>query len=284
MKRTQRWPTDAGFTLVEMVVAITLAAIVVGFVGTLLKAPIDQFAQQTQRATLADSATAAWPQMREDLRTALPNSARVRRNGSVVVIELLAAVDRARYQSSPNSSPFVISGTFALPLPLHRYLSVNNLGSGAPGADAYALSGSMTGAASTISVDAVGRPAGEQNVSISPAPMFASSSTQRIYLVSGPVTYLCDETAGTLSRYSNYSIAANQAARDTAGELLAAGNPATAVRQLAQGITSCDFIAGPGSTTAAQLVTVRITATSNNPNINNDSIQLVEQAALENLP
>ena len=112
----------------------------------------------------------------------------------------------------------------------------------------------------------------------------AGSATQRIYLVSEPVTYLCDETAGTLSRYSNYSIAANQSARDTAAKLLAAGNPATTVSLLAQGITRCDFIAGPGSTSAAQVVTVSITATSNNPSLNNDSIQLVEQAALENLP
>jgi MSHA biogenesis protein MshO len=209
----------------------------------------------------------------------------------MVVLEMLAIardqatdtiVQRARYQSSPNSPPFKISGAFALPLPMPRYLSVNNLGTGAPGADAYALSGSM--------VDASAMPvpgntaADEQQINISPPAFTALSPTQRIYLVSGPVTYLCDETAGTLSRYTNYTVAANQASRDTAVELLAAGNPTTTVRLLAQGITSCDFAAGPGSSTAAQVVTVSITAMGSSPNLTNDSIQFIEQVALENLP
>jgi MSHA biogenesis protein MshO len=279
-----------GFTLVEMVVALTVAAIVVGFATMMLRTPIDQFALQNQRAMLLDSATTAWPQMRDDLRGALPNSARARRNGSMVVLEMLAiardpltgTLQRARYQSTPNSPPFTISGAFALPLPVRRYLSVNNLGTGAPGADAYALSGSMVDASTMPAPGNTGPD--EQKINISPPAFTAASPTQRIYLVSGPVTYLCDETAGTLSRYTGYTIAANQASRDTAAKLLAAGNPTTTVRPLAQGITRCDFTAGPGSSTAAQVVTVSITATGNSPNVNNDSIQFIEQAALENLP
>jgi MSHA biogenesis protein MshO len=274
-----------GFTLVEMVVALTLAAIVVGFAGMMLSAPIDQFALQTQRATLVNSATAAWPQLREDLRTALPNSARARRNGAVVVLEMLAAIDWARYQTPLNTFPVITSGTFrnptfpSPPFTLNNYyLSVNNLGTGAAGADAYALTGSMS-AASSINISN-GPAAGEEKITIAPTPVFtADSPKHRIYLVSKAITYLCDETAGTLRRYESYTIAANQSARDTAAELAAAGATGARVRLLAQGITSCDFTAGPASTTAAQIVTTSISAQKGD-----DIIQLFEQAAVENLP
>jgi MSHA biogenesis protein MshO len=266
-----------GFTLVELVVALTLATIVVGFAGMLLTAPMHQFEVQTQRAELVEAATDGWPQLREDLRTALPNSARARRNGAVVVLEMLAAVDWVRYQSLPAAG-FTTSGRFrgiAVPFSSSAYfLSVNNMGTGVPGLDAYALSGSMYGG--TIGITAGGLP-GEQQVSLSPAAAFTvDSPRRRAYLVSGPVTFLCDEAAGTLRRYSGYTIAASQAARDTAAELTTAG---ASVRLIARNITACDFTIAPGSATAYQIVTARITATRNG-----QSLQRVDQAFVENLP
>jgi hypothetical protein len=72
------------------------------------------------------------------------------------------------------------------------------------------------------------------------------------------VTYLCDQAAGTIRRYSGYSIAANQASRDTAGELNAAG--ATSVL-VARNITACSFSVPPINAFRGQVVTARITAT-----------------------
>lgn len=111
----------AGFTLVELVVSITLAAIVLGFAGMLITAPLQHYDLQSRRAELADSAGAALPQLQGDLRGALPNSARVRRNGSFVALEFLAAVDWVRYQGPPGA-PFTTSGTFrGIPCPVHRH-------------------------------------------------------------------------------------------------------------------------------------------------------------------
>lgn len=268
-----------GFTLVELVVSITLAAIVVGFAGMLLTVPLQNYDQQTRRAELADSAGAAWPLLRDELRTALPNSARTRRSGSNVALEFLAAVDWVRYQGPPGA-PFTTSGTFrGLPVPFtatNHFLSVNNLGSAVPGADAWALTGSISAAGSTVTVQAGVLP-GEQRVTVTPAPAFAADSPRhRAYLVSGPVTWLCDESAGTISRYAGYSIASAHSARDTAAELLAAG---ASVRLLARDISHCDFIVGPGSPNSAQVVTARLTAIRGG-----DTFELAEQAALENLP
>lgn len=268
-----------GFTLIEMVVALALSAIVVGFAGVLISAPLKNYALQSERAQLVESAGDAWPLLRDDLAQALPNSARARRNGSVVALEMLATIDWVRYQSLP-APVFVASGTFrGLPVPFSGtglYLSVNNMGSGVPGQDAYALSGSMSAAGSQISI-VTGLLPGEQQVTVIPAPVFTSDSPRRrAYLVSGPVTWLCDEAGGTLRRYAGYAIAANQAARDTAAELVAAG--ATS-RLVAQGISACDFIAGPGSASAGQLVSARISATRNG-----QTLQLAQQASIGNLP
>jgi MSHA biogenesis protein MshO len=104
----------------------------------------------------------------------------------------------------------------------------------------------------------------------------ADSPRHRAYLVSGPITYLCDEAAGTISRYSGYGLSSAQSARDTAAKLLAAG---AAVRLLAQDISSCNFTVGPGSQSAAQVVTARISSTRSG-----DTVELDSQAALEYLP
>jgi MSHA biogenesis protein MshO len=269
----------AGFTLVELVVSITLAAIVLGFAGMLLTAPLQHYEVQSRRAELADAAGAALPQLRADLRSALPNSARVRRNGSFVALEFLATIDWVRYQGPPGA-PFTTSGTFrGIPVPFSGtglFLSVNNRGSGIPGADAWMLAGSMSAAGSTIGIVAAALP-GEQRVTVTPAPVFtADSPRRRAYLVSGPVTFLCNEAAGTVSRYSGYSIASAQSARDTHAELVAAG---ASVRLLAQDVSACQFIAGAGSQTASQLVTARFTAARAG-----DTFESADQVALENLP
>ncbi len=74
----------------------------------------------------------------------------------------------------------------------------SDCGPGPPAcADAYTLAGSMTPALSRIQI--ANGAAGEQQLVVTPAPVFASDSPRKtIYLVSGPVTYLCDETQGTV--------------------------------------------------------------------------------------
>lgn len=49
-----------GFTLIEMVVALALSAIVVGFAGVLISAPLKNYALQSERAQLVESAGDAW--------------------------------------------------------------------------------------------------------------------------------------------------------------------------------------------------------------------------------
>jgi MSHA biogenesis protein MshO len=240
---------------------------------------------------LVDSADAVLRLVGRDVRSALPNSIRVVDNGTVVALELLAALDAVRYRDSgatanpaqeldfgsPDTSFASLSQFDGITRPFtttQYYLSIYNVG--VPGADAYSLSNVITPAGTSITINNSAT-AGEDLITISPAFRFAYGSPgHRVYLVSGPVTYLCDETAHTIRRYSGYSIAANQASRDTAAELNGAGASSSLI---ASNITACQFDYVPGTAQRAGLVTLRVTI-----NKDGESIWLVNQVHVENAP
>lgn len=258
-----------GFTLIELVIAIAISSIVVVFASMFIMAPVNAYQANSRRAVLVADASAAWPRMEGDLRSALPNSLRTRRTGNVAVLELLPVLGVARYKTSPSAVTFTTAGVYAGAAP--AYLSVNNLG-----ANAYSLTGSMA-AASNYNAGA-GAMAGEQQINVNPAPVFTSDSPHHnLYFVSRPVTYLCDATAGTLRRYSNYTLAPLQTARDTAAELTAAG---AAVELVAQGLTACNFSVTPmGNPNQSQTVAARFTSSSNG-----DSVTLLHSTRAEYAP
>jgi MSHA biogenesis protein MshO len=206
-------------------------------------------------------------------------------------LELLAAVDAVRYRDSgatadptqeldfgsPDNSFASLSRFDGITRPFtttQHYLSIYNVG--VPGADAYSLANVITPAGTSITIANSATP-GEDQITVSPAFRFAYSSPgRRVYLLSGPVTFLCDETARTIRRYSGYSIAASQASRDSAGELNGAGAASALV---ANNITACQFDYAPGTAQRAGLVTLRVTI-----NKDGESIWLVHQVHVENAP
>src|SRR5437016_12970404 len=79
----------------------------------------------------------------------------------------------------------------------------------------------ITPVGTTITV-AAGGAANVNLITLNPAFQFAYGSPgKRLYLVSGPVSYLCDTAAGTVRRYSGYSIG-NSHIASNAGLLAAA--------------------------------------------------------------
>jgi MSHA biogenesis protein MshO len=263
-----------GFTLIELVVAIAISSIVVVFAAMFIGAPLDAYDAHSRRAVLVADTSGAWPRMQGDLRSALPNSLRTRRNGNYVVVEMLPVLDMARYMTATATIPITTAGIYrgaAAP----DYLSVNNLGT--PGRDAYTLGPTMV-AASNWQPPAAGPIAGEQQISVNPAPVFvADSPRRRLYFVGRPITYLCDEGLGTLQRYSNYTLAANQTARDTPGELTGAG---ATVELVTQGLSSCNFaVAAAGSAVQSQTFAARLTTTRKG-----DVVTLLHSAQADYVP
>jgi MSHA biogenesis protein MshO len=278
-----------GFTLIELVITIALSAVVVSFMAMFMVAPMTAYSAGLRRADLVDAADSALRFMARDVRAAVPNSVRTGGSGSIRALELLASVDGARYRDGgPLTDPSreldfsAADGAFATTVPFgyislpfsstSHYLVIYNVG--VPGADAYSMANVITPAGTQISITA-GSTANENLVTLSPAFRFAwGSPGKRLYLVSGPVSYLCDTGAGTLTRYTGYALSATQPV--TAAALLAAG--ATPAR-VAADVGSCQFTYTPGTAARSGLATMALQLSRSG-----EQVQLLHQVQLVNSP
>jgi len=282
-------PAVRGFTLVELVITIAVGSVVVAFMAMFIVTPMTIYTSQTRRTMLVDAADSALRFIGRDLRAALPNSVRVNTSGSVTALELLATVDGARYQDSgPPALALDLAaadGAFATTVPFTQvtlpctticstyFLSIYNLG--VAGADAYETGSKViTPATTTITISA-GATANQNLVTLSSPFQFAFGSPgQRVYLVSGPVSYLCDTGAATLTRYSGYTIASTQTA--SAAVLTAAGASAALV---ASNVAGCQFALSAATAHRNSLATLRLQIAQSG-----ESVQLLHQVEVVNAP
>lgn len=276
-----------GFTLIEMVVAMTVAGIVVGFMALFLVAPVQAYFAQERRTELVDSANTAKRMLENDVRNALPESVRLASGGGSVALELLYAADVARYRPDGSSgdptqdltlgaadSQFSTLGRFTRLAPgtaSGAYLVIGH----PTGGNAYSLSGVITPPGTTITVGAPSA-AGEQAVVLGAGMAFPAtgSPNANVFYVTGPVSYVCDPGAGTIKRFWGYGIAASQPATEAA--LLAAGASSALV---ARDVTACDFRYTPGTPQYGGLVRLQMTFTRNG-----ETLQVFDQVQVENLP
>jgi MSHA biogenesis protein MshO len=287
--RASRRPHAGGFTLIELVITITVGSIVVAFMALFIVMPMNAYTAQTRRAALVDASDSALRFMARDLRSALPNSVRMTSAGTVNALELLATLDGARYQDNgPLTNPALVldltapDGAFATTVPFTQltlpwtsttaYLSIYNVG--VPGANAYQMANVITPAGTTITI-APGAAANQNLVTLNPAFQFAFGSPgKRVYLVSGPVSYLCDTAAGTLTRYTGYAIAAAQPVSDAA--LMAAGASSALV---AANVSGCQFTYSQGTAQRNALATLTLAITQVG-----ESVQLLNEVQVVNAP
>lgn len=109
------WRRQAGVSLVELIVVITISGIIAAMLGSILVRPIQGYEAQVHRAALVDAAEMAVRRLGRDIRQALPNSVRVRdalgntsnvsctAAGQICTIEMLNTVDGARYRDGPGN-------------------------------------------------------------------------------------------------------------------------------------------------------------------------------------
>ena len=236
-----------GFTLVEMILVIAIMGIVGAMVAVFLRAPLEGYVAQDRRARLADAADTALRQLGRDVRLALPNSVRVSTAGGVFHLEFLATRAGGRYRAAGGGDILdftVADGSFdalgpAVALQAGDRIAVYNLG--IPGADAWA--------GDTLAVYT--GPAGSVNsIAIAARQFPLASPGHRFQVVSGPVSYVCDPAAGTLTRYWGYAIAAAQPT------VFAAATPRAL---LADGVRACTITYQSGVTERGGLVSVTLT-------------------------
>lgn len=234
----------AGFTLIEMIIVIAITAIVGSMVAVFLRAPLESYVAQDRRARLADAADTALRRMGRDIRLALPNSVRVDDAGGVFYLEFLGTRSGGRYRAQGGGdildfatadSSFDVLGPAIAMQPGDR-IAVYNLG--IPGADAWAgdTLADFTGAAGNV-------------ISIASKVFPLASPGNRFQVVDGPVSYVCDPAAGTLTRYWGYSPAATQQTSFAT---------ATPRALLATGVSGCRFTYQPGITERGGLVSIAL--------------------------
>ncbi len=294
-----------GFTLVELVIVIIISGIVSLAMARFIAQPVEGYFAQARRTELVDLADTALHRMTRELRLALPNSVRV--DGSGKMVELLRTLDGGRYRAEPDPSlpgsdilSFIPTDTdtgFDVLGQVRRIGEIDTAGTGAgddcqqglrdclviyntsqAGADAYQGDNiaTITAAGDGGAADGVSDHLSFDNSQFTGGlPVFPySSPTQRFYVVDTPVTFLCNETAGTITRYADYRITDPQPTIPSALPLSAAG----AVLVI-NNVASCDFQYAQGTATRAGLVTLRITVTKQG-----ESVTMLQQAHTYNAP
>lgn len=283
-----------GFTLVELVIAMSLATIVVAFMAMFITSPVHAYRGQVRRAEMVDTADNVLRDMARDIRAALPNSVRIANSGSIQAIEMLAARDAVRYRMNDAAGDPARQLDFTAPDAQFatigcldtsssvRYLSIYNVG--VAGASAYepqnpiTLTNVITPAATSVSIGPCVN--GETQITLSAPFKFAyGSPQQRVYLVTGPVSYVCNGSTGTLTRYSGYTIDNSQPT--SAGDF--DGGTSALV---AENLSSCIFSYNPGTAERAGLVTLDITVSRSDPafSSNVERVRLLYQVHVENAP
>jgi MSHA biogenesis protein MshO len=238
-----------GFTLIELVVALTISAIVVGFVAMFVSVPVQAHFAQARRSELAASAEAVAQWMSQDVRGALPNSLRTGIVGGRAAVEMIDVAAAAIYRDAGVEGDTLDFGApdnqfdiLGLPAAVATHVVVDNRGT--PGQDAYALANVIAPAGINLA---------SSTITLAPPMQFASASAHRRAFLVSPATavvrYECDPGARTLRRYDNQAMTAAIGA-------LPVGAPS---QLIASDVTACTFTRRVGTTEHGGLLLIQVT-------------------------
>ena len=259
---------ERGVTLIELVLAMVVIAIIVAAVSFFLT-PLRQSTDLALRAELSDIADNALQRIGRDVKLALPSSVRLTTSGGASYVEFLALREAGRYRAdvgsvaggsacdqddlalsvadndqlsfdlSPGERCFKTIGLIANPgavVANSDFLVLNNYGPGFAGQNAY-----EAGAANRAQIDAaISSEASRDRVHFVQAPFARAlhdSPGKRFFIISGPVSYVCDTAAGTIRRHWNYGGGTGSTPLASQPTSFASGSSAL----IAENVTGCAF-------------------------------------------
>jgi MSHA biogenesis protein MshO len=270
-----------GFSLVELIVVIVISGVIASVVGLFITGPIQGFLDQARRAELIDAGQLAMTRMGRDVRAALPNSVRI----SGTALELLLTLDGDRYRiEAPGAEDDRLNFTTAdtafntlVPLvlptgstfPLTASLAIFPLQPGGA-ADPYDVADGVMTAPGTINASTVNNGGEVEGRIAMPAHRFSyDSPTRRVFLVEGPVTYLCSPPQ--LLRYDGYAVSALQ-------PVPPAGTPSV----IADNVQACAFQYAPGTAQRNGVVSIALSLAENAALT--ERVRLIRQIHVSNTP
>jgi MSHA biogenesis protein MshO len=294
---------NAGFTLIEVVVAMTIGAIVIGFAALMVTAPVNSYLDQSGRAELTDTLDTATRLLDEDLRRALPNSVSIRNAGNRSIVEMLIVDQVAFYQEAAltdinrelsfgaaGDQFFSAFGSLAGPLDASRRLVVSNMGRGTSNYNAYSANGTVGSMLPTTRSVTISSGTGEDRLQLSSAFRFADPAQaddvrplrppvqrNRMFVVTGAVTYICNTAANTraLRRYRDYGIRPNIATSEAS---LAAGTSTL----VAENVTACQFSCNGNTNVCLGTLVVQMDFSRASSTGGNERVRLHRQYSMDN--
>lgn len=259
---------NSGFTLIEMVIVITVISILAGIGVGFITQPIVGFISLSRRAELVDTAENALRRMQRDVRQALPNS--IRLDGTGKILELLNTAAGGRYRRNGpgdildftgNDSSFDVIGQLNAAPSVGQYVVVYNIAASGTAGNAYS-GNNRTG---------VGAGSSATRVNLNPAFKFPLESPyQRFFIVDEAVTYYCDTDAQTLTRYAGYTITNPQ---PTSTSDLGDGS------LMADKVSGCSFTYDSGASKRSGMVTLDLTIEEEG-----EKVHLLQQIHVSNAP
>ena len=300
--RARPHPSGAsGVTLIELAIVIAL----IGILGALIVqfvSPVRSYIDTSRRAALADAADTALRRIGRDVRLALPNSVRVDGSNKFVEFMLVRAAGRYRLETDPAATSTCTGGaaqdvlTFgsatetcfktigslynpasgiATSVTTSDFVVVFNLQPGTPNADAYA-SGAATGGNKAKITSASAVVAGEDKIQFEANTFVFESPGRRFFIIEGPVSYGCDTTAGTLTRYWGYT-------GYQAGQQTPPSNGSSAL--LASGVAECQMTYDSSEISqSAGLLTMRLKLRTTDSRGSAQDVVLYHTVHVNNVP
>lgn len=250
-----RHTASKGFTLIEMVISITVLGILSTSAAVFLRGPITSYFDTERRADLSDAGGLAMAKLSQEISRAVPNSVRVTTvSATEFYLEFLPVLSEGRYRSAAPGNPLdfgvpdtgfdALCAAPAVPCPPPgNWVVVNNH---LPGENVWMGSSragpvNVAGATLTYPFDTFASPPGATD-----AP------DHRFQIAGQPVTYAC--RAGELRRYSGYFLQAAQVVNAASPQITAASNNDL----LADGITACWAMSYSGNLRRAQVVALAL--------------------------
>ncbi len=287
--------SQAGFTLIEMIVVMVLVGILAGTLFMILRGPLQAVSANEDRAQLVDIAETALQRMTREIRLALPYSIRV--SGSNAV-EFLRLLDGGRYRAkgagrlkfTVNNDTFSSlstltnagsvatgAGSAACINSTADCLVVYNIGqpltvasATASGSSANAYLGSAAaydGNIATISA-ATANSVSFDNNNLVGWDLSFESPRQRFHIVDTPVSFVC--SGSEVHRFSGYAITPAQST-----------TPGGTDNLLVDQMSACSFTLRAPTLTRAGLLTISLTI---NDATLGQSVTLLQQVHVDNVP
>lgn len=249
----------AGFTLVEMVIVMTVIVILGSLSTGFIHQSIVAYVSTEQNVLMSSMADSALHKLGADIHNALPNSIRITADRTHTFMELVPIVAAGRYRAGQDAmgrgdallfdsidSGFDVLG---LPVPAEKGSQLVIANFGIPGADVYA--GGNVGTL-TVSGNALA------HVSLQPAQFKLPSPDNRFFIVQHALSYVCDLQHGQLLLFAGYAIQNTQPT--SLNTLTALSQP----RLVVDHVVACHLAYTPGVLQSNGMVHVVLTLAQNN--------------------